>query len=198
MHAYNKSYLPDVMDTLGLLFEYGTQSLGYDITQWHSMLISSGLACYIETGHPRFIAGMSAREMSIMLCGKSPAQDYEVRYGAQYWTGWALAALQWHTGLSFAYIQMHGLPVERILQMYNPYHEADISKFLADAEALVTDLGDLPDLKALRKASGLTQEELSARSGVPLRTIRSYEQGTRSLASADFRTVRLLSRARGI
>jgi transcriptional regulator with XRE-family HTH domain len=38
-------------------------------------------------------------------------------------------------------------------------------------------------LKAMRDAAGLTQEQLAERSGVPLGSIRGYEQGQRSKPS---------------
>ena len=44
----------------------------------------------------------------------------------EYWTGWILAYYQWYTGKSFRIIQKE-VPIERIRDMYNPYHEMDIS-----------------------------------------------------------------------
>lgn len=38
-------------------------------------------------------------------------------------------------------------------------------------------------LKELRKQKGLTQERLAEKTGIPIRTIRSYEQGTRKIGN---------------
>lgn len=44
-------------------------------------------------------------------------------------------------------------------------------------------------LREYRIAAEMTRKELSVLSGVPERTIRSYETGTRDLRSASFETV---------
>ena len=43
--------------------------------------------------------------------------------------------------------------------------------------------------------AGLTQKELASLAGVPLRVIRSYEQGQRSLENAGAESILRLSRA---
>ena len=50
-------------------------------------------------------------------------------------------------------------------------------------------------LKTLRKKRKLTQEQLAILSGVNIRTIRSYEQGTSELAKAQGETLLMLSKA---
>ncbi|MBQ0080880.1 MAG: helix-turn-helix domain-containing protein [Alistipes sp.] len=41
----------------------------------------------------------------------------------------------------------------------------------------------------------LTQEQLSAKSGVPIRLIRAYEQGTINIYNAEFGTITKLRKA---
>lgn len=48
-------------------------------------------------------------------------------------------------------------------------------------------------LKDIRETRGLTQKELSIKSGVPERTIRSYEQNTRDIKKASWGTLVALS-----
>ena len=50
-------------------------------------------------------------------------------------------------------------------------------------------------LKTLRKKRKLTQEQLAILSGVNIRTIRSYEQGTSDLAKAQGETLLMLAKA---
>lgn len=52
-------------------------------------------------------------------------------------------------------------------------------------------------LRERRKAAGITQKELSERSGVNKRMIEQYEQGVKSLSDAAARTVYQLARALG-
>ena len=50
-------------------------------------------------------------------------------------------------------------------------------------------------IKKLREEKGLTQEQLAILSGVNIRTIRSYEQGTIDLAKAQGETLLMLAKA---
>ena len=50
-------------------------------------------------------------------------------------------------------------------------------------------------LKMQRKKCGLTQKELAKRSGISLRSIQAYEQGSRDLAGASIDLVRRLCQA---
>lgn len=53
-------------------------------------------------------------------------------------------------------------------------------------------------LKKVRKIIGLTQEELSKKSGVDVGTIRSYEQGWASINNASVSRVIKLAKALGV
>ena len=76
--------------------------------------------------------------------------------------------------------------------MYHPYHEADEMKTIE----VIQELFPNPSaLKTLRKKRKLTQEQLAILSGVNIRTIRSYEQGTIDLAKAQGETLLMLAKA---
>ena len=162
----------------------------------YSRFISSGIASLIENGHPRYLAGLSGVEMAIMATGKEAEADFRVFPGPEYWAGWALAYLQWETCRTFSELSLKGLDIDKVIHMYHPYHEADISKFASDAKKIL-EQGSRSRLKTIRKASGLTQESLSAKSDVSLRAIRSYEQNSRSLLKAEAETLLKLSGALG-
>lgn len=51
------------------------------------------------------------------------------------------------------------------------------------------------NLKSLRTAAGLSQQQLAEASGVSVRAIQSYEQGWRSLRNVPFATVTALADA---
>lgn len=50
-------------------------------------------------------------------------------------------------------------------------------------------------LASLRRASGLTQQQLANRAGMPLYTLRNLEQGQRSLSGAAAATVLAIAQA---
>lgn len=52
-------------------------------------------------------------------------------------------------------------------------------------------------LSTIREAAGLSQSELALKSGVSLRTIQAYEQGTRSILLANYLTLYKLALACG-
>ena len=56
---YDKIYLEGVMDSLGAMMDYGVNSLHLTPAEMFSKFISSGIAGYIEHGHPRYLAGLS-------------------------------------------------------------------------------------------------------------------------------------------
>lgn len=200
MHAYDESYLADAKDHLGDLFDYTVNTLGMNLRDAFERFAYSGVGEMFEKGHPLFLAGMSGSDLArrvLEATGRpGPYPKYEFTgYSREYWTGWTLAHFQWFSGIRFKDIDRYGLPIEDIIGLYHPLHEADISKFLDIASHRI----QLPKnpLKELRKAAGLTQADLARRSEVSLRLIRAYEQGTVSLARAETGTVMKLARALG-
>lgn len=195
IRAYDKSYLPGMMDQLGVMYDYGVHALGFTITEIHSRFISQ-IAPLIEMAHPKYLAGLSGCDFALMITGSEFKADYMTDgRSPEYWSGWSLAYLQWYSGYTFIQIE-RALPLSEILSMYNPYHEADISKFAEDSLSIIKKRMSedrSSRLKEIRKSSGITQKELSEMSGISLRTIRSYEQSSRSLDRAEFGRLKLLS-----
>ena len=198
MHAYDESYLADAKDHLGDLFDYTVNTLGMNLRDAFERFAYSGVGEMFEKGHPLFLAGMSGSDLArrvLEATGRpGPYPKYEFTgYSREYWTGWTLAHFQWFSGIRFKDIDRYGLPIEAIREMYHPLHEADISKFLEIAGARVK-LSTV-SLKKQRTNAGFTQAQLAQKSGVPLRLIRAYEQGTVALSHAEAGTVTRLARA---
>ena len=198
MHAYDESYLADAKDHLGDLFDYTVNTLGMNLRDAFERFAYSGVGEMFEKGHPLFLAGMSGSDLArrvLEATGRpGPYPKYEFTgYSREYWTGWTLAHFQWFSGIRFKDIDRYGLPIEAIREMYHPLHEADISKFLEIAGARVK-LSTV-SLKKQRTNAGFTQAQLAQKSGVPLRLIRAYEQGTVALSHAEAGTAMRLARA---
>lgn len=200
MHAYPKTYIPDAQESMGVMLDYGTRICGYGLRFFYDLWLNSPMADAFGMGHPRFVAGMSGIELGIRLLEKAGLEpiierDYRFPWDSPdiYWTGWFLAYFQWYTGYSFATIDRNGLPVEKVLELFHPLHEADLSK---GVEVALTWL-KIPEsaLKSIRKARGFTQADLASQSGVSLRMIRAYEQGSQPLKSAEASTVMSLASA---
>lgn len=197
MRAYDESYLADAKDHLGDMFDYAVNTLGMDIRDIFERFAYSGTGEMFEYGHPLFLAGMCGSDLARRVLENTgrpgPYPDYEFTdYSQEYWAGWVLAHFQWYSGISFKDIDRYGLPIEEVVRMYYPLHEADISKFLDIASKRVQ--VPEPNLKEIRKAADMTQARLAELSGVPLRLIRAYEQGTVPLSHAEAGTVVRLER----
>ena len=205
MRAYDKDYLPGAMDTLGHMIDYAVNGIGLDAAVFYRLFLSSGIADSIGSGHPRFVAGLSGRELARLVI--TSVSDLEIAsdlesFGAPreaFWAGQSLAYFQWYTGLPFRYIETHGMDIETVLGLFHPLHEADVSRFVDVGLDRIRQWQDEhpSPLKALRKAAGLTQTELAERAGVSLRMIRAYEQGTQDLSKAEAASVFRLANALG-
>ena len=82
----------------------------------------------------------------------------------------------------------------KLLKKYFPYHEMDI---MHSVELFRIRLPEINKLKKLRRERNLSQAELAVLSGVPERTIRSYEQGKTEISKAQAETLYALAQVLG-
>lgn len=180
-HAYSELYLEDAMSSLGAMLDYAVGVLNEDLGLFYDRFLVSGIADEIAIGNPKYLGGMSGVELALTVArrtGKEVVEKEATVYpGREYWTGWTLAYLQWYFNLSFQVLHAKGVTAESICARYAPLHEADMSKSVQVARAIIQEheKGQNPFKKA-RKNARLTQRELAERSGVSLRALRAYEQ----------------------
>ena len=192
IHAYNEIYLNNVMKNLAALFDLAINAEGFDKDEFAKKFAQSDIASGIENGVPDMLAGKSATEFLIELIGKDlEYTSVPTDRTPEYWAGWVLAYAQWYLNKSFSEI-LSVMPFSRLLNMYYPYHEADEMKTIEVIQGLFPNTSAL---KLLRQKRNLTQEQLATLSGVNLRSIRSYEQGTNELAKAQGETLLMLAKA---
>jgi DNA-binding transcriptional regulator YiaG len=204
-HAYNSLYLEDAMNNIGTMLDCAVHAAHCDLSVFYEMFLSSGVASQMEVGNPRYLSGMSGMELMQMVLEKSSDKTPPIMNYApfdrtpEYWAGWALAYYQWYSAYSFSFIQRNGLSISTVLSLYPTLHEADLSKFVQTADALIQQHLDTrkSKLKTIRKQSRFTQKELAELSGVTLRMIQAYEQGDQDILKAEAQTVFALSRVLG-
>ncbi len=202
MYAYDKTYLEKARINLGRMLDFAVYDLKYDISVFFDMFIKSGFAARFGRGDFELIAGMSGVELAHEIVEASGENkryikpNYTQNRSKEYWTGWALAFYQWESGKSFARI-IEAVPIEKIVMLYNPYHEMDIRHFADKMNELY--LYSNPDtrLKTLRLNLGLSQRDLASFSGVPVRTIQQYEQRRKDINKANAEYLVMLSRTLG-
>ena len=204
MNAYSELYLDDAMQNLGDMVEYAVCDCGYDPDEFFGWFVSSGVASKFEKGNPKYITGMSGVELAeavlratnIRLPGIAPSHpDFK---GREYWAGWIFAYYQWQSGRRFEDIVADGLTLSTVFGMYI-HHEADNSKFVDSADAIIRRNKDArkSKLHTIRKARGFTQQQLSDASGVALRMVQLYEQKQNDLSKAQVNVVISLAKALG-
>lgn len=199
-------YLSDVCENLGSMFEYAV-ACGYSPVVYWKRFVNSVVAQQIEKGNPKFLTGYSGRDLTGFVINIAPIRKNKISghlmnrkeilsFDEYYWAGWAIAHLQYETGYSFFHIEKH-FPIKKVLELYSPLHEADITKFLDIAKTYLTKEKERTNLKQIRMASGLSQTELSKQSGVELRSIQMYEQKRNDINKAQVETLLKLSKVLG-
>lgn len=113
--------------------------------------------------------------------------------GPEYWAGWALAFYQWYSGYCFMEI-LTAAPLEELIVMYSTYHEMDILQFADRMQEKMKAACPRTKLRLRRETCGLSQSELAAISGVPLRQIQLFEQRQRDINRTAAETLLCLSR----
>lgn len=200
IHAYDENMRFKAQRTLGQALEFASYEIGYPPQDFLSLFIESGLATRFGKGEPAIVMGKSGAELAMLVIEETvglqrpvAARFFQDR-SKEYWIGWVLARYQWETGLSFRSI-LEAVPAETFDSMYAKYHEMDIRHFVERVNELVRASRPQTNLRAMRKRAGLSQDELSEISGVPVRTIQEYEQRRKDINRAQLRTAMALAQA---
>ena len=202
IHAYDEIYLEKARASLARMLDFAVCEMNYDISVFFDLFIGTGVADLFESGDINTIAGQSGVELAYTILEKSGLsyERIETRFmvdrSPEYWTGWALAYYQWHSGLSFSYIVEH-VPVTEILAMYDPYHEMDIRQFVDHMTDLTMSQEMLTNLKRFRMYARLSQNQLARETGIPVRTIQQYEQRQKNINKAGVDYVVVLAKVLG-
>lgn len=134
MRAYIEPYLKDVMRNMGVMAHFCINEYGLSPKEFSVLFANSHVAEQISIGNPRFLTGMSGKEMADMLMESSVGLDTRLSNSStyqvtpEYWAGWVMAYYQWYSAKSFSQMYADGQTYEKILMMYHPMHEADLAK----------------------------------------------------------------------
>lgn len=199
--SYNEKYLQAVAENMGEMFEYAT-AIGIDPINFWVSFSRGEVARQIEKGNPRYLVGYSGMQLVDIMVNtgglQSGAFDFKERFDMDkyYWSGWVLAQYQYQSGLSFHLINER-MPIQRVLELYNTLHEADITKFFQVAESYTSKVPKDTNLKHIRVARGLTQKQLAEKSTVDIRSIQLYEQRKNNINKAQVDNILKLTKVLG-
>ena len=201
-HAYQEIYLSNAQAMLGDAFDYAINVCHIPGSSFVKLFIASTISKRLENGEPSYLSGKSGIEVAMEILaettGKVPdaAPQEHFSRSIEYWIGWAVAYYQWFSGRSYSDI-FKVVSFEELQKMYDPLHEADITKFADILDARMREFFADTSLKRIRTAYGCTQAELAQRSGVSLRSIQMYEQRNKDINKASAETLLRLSRVLG-
>ena len=201
-HAYQEIYLSNAQAMLGDAFDYGINACHIPGSSFVKLFVASTVSKRLENGEPSYLSGKSGIEVVIEILaettGKTPDAAPQEHFGRsrEYWIGWAVAYYQWFSGRSYSEI-FKVVTFEELQKLYDPLHEADITKFADILDARMREFFADTNLKRIRTAYGCTQAELAKRSGVSLRSIQMYEQRNKDINKASAETLLRLSKVLG-
>ena len=140
--AYKKTYLNGAMRNLAVMLDCGVRKYGYSIRDFYDEFLSSEVSSQFAKGNPRYLVGLSGAELAdmvVMESGKAISEKNDGTYtvGPEYWAGWVLAYYQWRSCRGFAYMKENGLGIDEVVSMYYPLHEADLMKFVYEADSII-------------------------------------------------------------
>lgn len=201
-HAYQEIYLSNAQAMLGDAFDYAINVCHIPGSSFVKLFVASTISKRLENGEPSYLSGKSGIEVAMEILaettGKIPDAAPQEHFGRsrEYWIGWAVAYYQWFSGRSYSDI-FKVVSFEELQKMYDPLHEADITKFSDILDARMREFFADTSLKRIRTAYGCTQAELAKRSGVSLRSIQMYEQRNKDINKASAETLLRLSKVLG-
>lgn len=197
-YAYDKVYLYNAQRSMAAMLHYACIDCGMMLEDYYDLFLNSEISKQFGMGDPFVVAGMSGIEMAIEVMQMNE-QDIimpssNMKKSMEYWTGWVLAYYQWITGKEFRRINRE-IPIQEIRELYNPYHEMDISQVIDRIDIQIKEKGYDVCLKYYRKLAGLSQSELARLTGIPIKTIQQYEQGRKDINKAQVDYIFRLSEA---
>ena len=200
IRAYDESYLSEAQNILGHAVDFAVMTLGLSADAFGDAFAVSDVSKQFANGNPSYVAGINGCELARKVLSETNIsfQDTEdIMYldkSPEYWAGWALAYYQWYSGRSFMEI-LTAVPMEAIIDLYNPYHEMDIRQFADLMDQKLRMASPQTRLKKRREICGLSQSELANEAGVPLRQIQLFEQRQRDINKTAASTLLRMSKS---
>ena len=192
--AYNDYYLSIASASLGEMFEIAYYQEHLDLNDFFAKFLESEICRGFEVGDPVIVAGKSSGELiKTILNIELKSHELNELVSPEYWVGYTLAIVQNKLNVSFKEL-VDKIDCNELLNLYFPYHEMDESNII---ELYKDKLNKQSTLKVIREQRNLSQNELAVLSGVPVRSIRAYEQQKVELSKASGEVLYALSRTLG-
>ena len=200
IRAYDESYLASAQNILGHAADFAIMTLNLNPDDFGNAFIVSEASKQFAAGNPRYVAGMTGCELARQVLAETclPYTDAAdvmfIDKSPEYWSGWALAHYQWHSSRRFSEI-LTAVPLSRIIEMYQVFHEMDIGRFTDHMNDLMRKSYPMSRLKVYRINNRLTPAELAEASGMELSEIELLERKEKDINGITAINLLRLSRA---
>lgn len=181
--------IQDIRDTFARYFVIAIHNKMHPAA-FTDYLISSKYVMEIEKGNLFEISDISVEEGYHSIVGNNIAKDDSFGiYNDAYWCGHCYFELFLTLHKPFSYLFLK-LPLEKMLDLYNVYHEMDISQlidYFHDKEKEET------ILRLLCKRYRCSINKLSKATGISVNTLNKYRSSDKSLYNASFQNIYKIS-----
>ena len=185
----NKYLIYDIKETFCRYFVVAIHNK-MNLTAFTDYLASSDYLRNIEKGYLTDLSDISVEEGYHSIVGNNIAKDDSFGiYNDAYWCGYCYFELFLMLRKPFSYLFLK-LPLEKMLDLYNVYHEMDISQlvdYFHDKEKEET------ILRLLCKRYRCSINKLSKATGISVNTLNKYRSSDQSLYNASFQNIYKIS-----
>ena len=187
-HAYNQIYLNKASSAIGIMIHDAVHEFGCIGSEFLHRFACSQAAAEIEAGNPRYLMGRSGLELYLEVEEQTrgrqiitPVVDCSLK-SKEYRAGWLLAQYQWYSCRTFRDI-LTAVTFDELADLSPALPGTDLKNIFDRLDEKF--VSEESRLKRIRRGCGMTQEELSDLSTVPLSTIRAYERKAKDIKKAQ-------------
>lgn len=127
------------------MIDVGVYYLNYAPQDFFNLFLNNPVSEKFQKGDPFVIWGKSGTEIAFEISNKNINQykeklnesGFKLHRSPEYWAGWSIAYYQWYSGKTFKNIN-ETISFEKVIHLYNPYHEMDILQFCDKLDSIFT------------------------------------------------------------
>lgn len=191
IHVYKEQYAEVVQVKVAEMFELAVINEKIAIDTFADLFANSEIGEAFMAMDPIYVLGKSSNELISLIINKPPVDIYIAAYASpEFWVGWVLGYAQTTLRKSYKTL-IKVFPCSELINYYFPYHEMDINHII---DVFKERLQKYSPLKEIREKIGLSQDDLSIMTDIPVRTIRAYEQNKLDIRKAQADTVYILAK----
>lgn len=203
IHPYPRKYVGKMASLVGNTFAFAIHYCDIKSDDFVNLFIASSICTKIEKGDVYYVIGRSPIDLAAEIIYETTELEVDrldpERYIKLYREGWigeCATYYHWMRGRTFREI-FQVAPMEVCYELYVCSCAKHPLDFIDEVDSRFEKYNSITNLQRIRTLHGCTQEELAEQSGVDLRSIQMYEEGTLDINKAEAEAVYGLARTLG-